>query len=101
MSKKRKTLQVTALLGAVSGATLMVGATATTVQAAETNRVEERCWDQQKTAPTTQYRLNGCAYDQYGLPIKGDGGDNDYTPADPGAGGGGGPSGGPQPGYTS
>ena len=96
MSKKRKALQVTALLSAVSGATMIVAASSTTVSAGETNRVEERCWDQERTNPTTQYRMNGCAYDQYGLtPNKGDGNDPGNTPADPGAGGGGGGGGNP------
>lgn len=103
MSKKRKALQISALLGAVSGATLIVAASSVRVEAAETNRVDERCWDQHKTAPTTQYRLHGCAYIEYGLtpkPTAGDGGENDGTPADPGIdGGSGGPS--PTPGYTS
>lgn len=97
MSKKRKALQVTALLSAVSGATMIVAAGSTPVGAAESNRVEERCWDQERTAPTTQYRMNGCAYDQYGLTPKKDGTDNNgFTPTDPGTGGGGGggPSGG-------
>ncbi|PZF76391.1 hypothetical protein DK847_14535 [Aestuariivirga litoralis] len=97
MSKKRKALQVSALLSAVSGATLMVAAGSTNVQAAESNRVEERCWDQQSTATTTQYRMNGCVYNQFGLVPK-DGTDvngNDFSTPDPGAGGGGGgPSGG-------
>jgi hypothetical protein len=98
MTKKRKALQVSALLSAVSGATMIVAAGS--ASAAETNRVEERCWDQERTAPTTQYRMHGCAYDQYGLTPKGDGGDNTFTPTDPGTGGGGGggPSGGG--GYT-
>lgn len=102
MSKKRKALQVSALLSAVSGATMIVAAGSAPVSAAETNRVEERCWDQERTAPTTQYRMHGCAYDQYGLTPKGDGSNNGYTPADPGTGGGGGgggPSGGG--GYSS
>ena len=85
MSKKRKALQISALLTAVSGATMIVTAGSATVNAAE-SRVEERCWDQERTNPTTtQYRLHGCAYDQYGL--RGDG-NNDGT--SPGAGGGGG-----------
>lgn len=96
MSKKRKGLQASALLSAVSGATLMVAAGSTSVQAAESNRVEERCWDQQSTASTTQYRMNGCVYNQYGLVPK-DGNDTNgsFNTPDPGAGGGGGgPSGG-------
>ncbi|WP_374332475.1 hypothetical protein [Aestuariivirga sp.] len=94
MSKKRKALQVSALLSAVSGATLIMSASAP-VQAAETNRVEERCWDQERTATTTQYRMYNCKYNQYGLK-PGDGGlDKGYNPDDAGTGGGGGgPSGG-------
>lgn len=102
MSKKRKALQVTALLSAVSGATMIVTAGTTPVSAGE-SRVEERCWDQEPFAPTTQYRLHGCTYNQYGLtPAPTGNGSNNggYTPAEPGTGGGGGgPSGGG--GYTS
>ena len=96
MTKKRKALQVSALLSAMSGATMIVAAGSTPVAAAETNRIEERCWDQERTAPTTQYRLHGCAYNQYGLTPKGDGDTTDPTPPDPGpdGGGGDGPSGG-------
>jgi hypothetical protein len=100
MSKKRKALQVSALLSAMGGATLLVAAGSVSVQAAETNRVDERCWDQQKTAPTTNFRLHGCSY---GLVPKGDGGaDKGKTPTDSGippGGGSGGPSSGP--GYVS
>jgi len=93
MSKKRKALQVSALLTAVSGATLIMSASAP-VKAAETNRVEERCWDQERTATTTQYRLHHCTYPQYGLK-PGDGGLDQGPNPSPGAGGGGGgPSGG-------
>lgn len=94
MSKKRKALQVSALLSAMGGATLLVAAGSVSVQAAEINRVDERCWDQEKTAPTTNFRLHGCTY---GLVPKGDGGPNKgNTPTDTGipSGGGGGPSGG-------
>ena len=98
MSKKRKALQVSALLSAVSGATLIVAASSVTVRAAETNRVDERCWDQHNGAQTGAGRLHGCNFIEYGLtpkPIKGDGGVKSTTPGDPGIGGGsGGPSGG-------
>lgn len=94
MSKKLKALQITALLTAVSGATLVAGASDSPVQAAE-KRVLERCWDRKNSSSQTNDRLRGCLYEQYGL--KGD-----DSAGDPPGGGGGGvnpqPGPGPQPG---
>lgn len=75
MSKKRKALQAVGLLSAVSGATLIVAVGSTSVRAAETNRVDQRCWDQNSPSGARD-RLHGCAYIEYGLtpkPIKGNG----------------------------
>ena len=95
MNKKRKALQVSALLSAMGGATLLVAASSVSVQAAEAKRIDESCWDQKKAAPTTSHRLKGCSY---GLVPKGDGPANKtQTPTDTGippGGGSGGPSGG-------
>lgn len=74
MSKKFKALQISALLTAVSGATLLVPVTSSTVNAAEVRQVGERCWDQ-----TTDRRLHNCDYIQYGL-TPGEG-DNTGAPA--------------------
>ena len=60
MSKKLVALRAAALLGAMSGATL-IASVGSPVQAAE-----ESCWDN-KLAPTKHHHTRGCAYDQYGL----------------------------------
>ncbi len=92
MIKKRKALQVSALLSAVTGATLILAANSSTVSAAP----KENCWDQQKNTPLTRHRYYGCYYDQYGLSHDGGGIKTrpDITP---------GPGPGPDPGppYTS
>ncbi|MFO1130985.1 MAG: hypothetical protein U1E16_03065 [Hyphomicrobiales bacterium] len=94
MSKKLKALQVSALLSAVTGATLIMSASAP-VQAAE-----ESCWSQLSRPNTHQY-VRGCAFDQYGLkpglrPADG-GADKGQNIPDVGGGGGGGPR--QEPGY--
>lgn len=73
MSKKTKALQISALLTAVSGVTL-VAASTSTVNAAEIRTVDERCWDQQPMT-SREYRLNNCAFLEYGL-RKADGSEN-------------------------
>lgn len=102
MSKKLKNLralQVTALLSAVSGATLIMSASAP-VKAAE-----ESCWEQPTTATTDERYLRGCAYNQYGLTTRlrpADGGENGPTDVDtPETGGGGGGGGTPVDPYRS
>lgn len=97
MSKKKKALQISALLTAVSGATLLVASGSSAVKAAEIRTVDERCWDQQPTTPR-EYRLNNCDFLEYGL-VKADGTDsNSNAPQNdvntPGTGGG---AGGPDP----
>lgn len=99
MSKKRKALQVSALLSAVTGATLIMSASAP-VQAAE-----ESCWNLPAGTTKKEIFLRGCAFNQYGLtpglrPADG-GDDNGQTLPDPGDGGGaGGPSTDPVDPYT-
>lgn len=97
MSKKFKNLralQVTALLSAVSGATLIMSASA------PVNAAEESCWEQPQGSTTDERYLRGCAYNQYGLGTllrPADGGENDPSDIDtPETGGGGGPD--PDPG---
>lgn len=94
MSKKKKALQISALLTAVSGATL-VAASDSAVKAAEIRTVDERCWDLQPMTPR-EYRLNNCDFLEYGL-LKADSNNNNTSPGSPGAGGGGG-AGGPDTG---
>lgn len=100
MSKKMKALQISALLTAVSGATLLVPATSSTANAAEIRTVDERCWDQQPG----DRRLHNCDFIQYGLtpgggPDAAGVGAGAVAPEDPDAGEGG--SGGPTPGGGS
>jgi hypothetical protein len=100
MSKKTKnlrSLQVTALLTAVSGATLIMSAS-TPVQAAEESCWEPQ-WEQQNGVEPRERYLRGCAFNQYGLGglRPADGGENDPSGVDtPETGGGGGPN--PDPG---
>jgi hypothetical protein len=94
--KKLKALQVTALLSAVSGATLLMSANSS-VQAAEESCWEPQ-WEQQNGVASKERYLRGCAYNQYGIGglRPADGGDNDPSDVDtPETGGGGGP--GPDP----
>lgn len=94
--KKFRALQVTALLSAVSGATLIMSANSP-VQAAEESCWEPQ-WEQQNGVANKERYLRGCAYNQYGLGglRPGDGGGNDPSDVDtPETGGGGGP--GPDP----
>ena len=89
MSKKNKAFQLSALLTAVSGATLLVSAD--TIRAAEIRTADERCWDQQPITPR-EYRLNNCDFIQYGL-LPSDDPNTDPSNVDtPDAGGGGGPT---------
>ena len=94
--KKLRALQVTALLSAVSGATLIMSANSP-AQAAE-----ESCWEpqwvQQNGVVKKERYLRGCAYNQYGLDPGLRPGDGQTDPAGTGpdtggggAGGGGGP----------
>lgn len=92
MSKKKKALQISALLTAVSGATLVV-ASGSGVKAAEIRTVDERCWALQPMTPR-EYRLNNCEFLEYGL-LKADSDNANLDGIDPPAGGGG--TGGPDP----
>ena len=65
MSKKNKALQISALLTAVSGATLI--ASAGNVRAAEIRTPDERCWEGKTQMTPLEYRLHNCEYVQYGL----------------------------------
>lgn len=99
MSKKKKALQISALLTAVSGATLLVVSSSSDVNAAEIRTADERCWDQQPQTPR-EYRLNNCDFIEYGL-VKADGTNTNSNASQndvntPGVGGGGG-AGGPDP----
>lgn len=85
MSKKMKALQISALLTAVSGASLIVSAD--TVKAAENRPIEERCWDQEAMS-TQGNRFNSCGFIQYGL-VPSDGPLNDVDTPDTGGGDGG------------
>lgn len=92
-SKRLKALQFTALLGAVSGATLIMSASSP-VQAAEESCWEPQ-WEQQNGVAAKERYLRGCAYNQYGLGglRPADGGDTDPGDVDtPETGGGGGPN---------
>lgn len=91
MSKKKKALQISALLTAVSGVTLL-SASDNAVKAAEIRTVDERCWDQQPMTPR-EYRLNNCDFLEYGL-RKADDNTAENNPTETG-GGGVGPGGGP------
>jgi hypothetical protein len=93
--KKLRALQVTALLSAVSGATLIMSANSP-AQAAE-----ESCWEpqwvQQNGVVKKERYLRGCAYNQYGLDPGLRPGDGQTDPAgtgpETGGGGGGGGTG--------
>lgn len=63
MSKKKKALQISALLTAVSGATLLMPAASSPANAAEVRTIDERCWDK----PSEYRRLHNCDFIQYGL----------------------------------
>lgn len=90
--KKLRALQVTALLSAVSGATLLMSANST-VQAAEESCWEPQ-WEQQNRVAIKERYLRGCAFNQYGLNPglrPSDGNQDDPSDVDtPGTGGGGG-----------
>lgn len=94
MSKKKKALQISALLTAVSGATL-VAASGSAVNAAEIRTVDERCWDLLPMTPQ-EYRLNNCEFVEYGL-IKSDSDTTSQNSVDTPDTGGGGGAGGPDP----
>jgi hypothetical protein len=92
MSKKAnklRALQVTALLSAVSGATLIMS-TVSPAQAAEESCWEPQ-WKQQNGVTPKERYLRGCAYNQYGLDPglrPADGGEDDSDGVDtPEAGG--------------
>lgn len=89
MSKKNKAFQISALLTAVSGATLLMSADS--VRAAENRPMEERCWDEESSIASRENRFNSCGFIQYGL-IPGSGNNNplgDVDTPDTGGGGGG------------
>ena len=105
MSKKNKVLQVTALLSAVSGATLIAGASSSPALSAEIRPVDYRCWDQEPHATSRDYRIHGCVYQEFGLARDhgGSGGPANSTTDNGGGsrpGPGPGPSPGPEPGPT-
>lgn len=91
MSKKKKALQISALLTAVSGASMLVSAD--NVRAAEIRTADERCWDRERPMSPLEYRLHNCEFIQYGLQP----GDTPANVDDTGGGGGANPGGGPTP----
>jgi hypothetical protein len=92
MSKKKKALHISALLTAVSGASLLVSAD--NVRAAEIRTPDERCWDRETPMTPLEYRLHNCEFVQYGLQPS----DSPLNDVDtPSPGGGGATDGGPTP----
>jgi len=96
MSKKMKALQISALLTAVSGATLLMPAASSPANAAEVRTIDERCWDK----PSEYRRLHNCDFIQYqygltpGTSPDGIGENNNTVGPDAPEGGSGGPGGG-------
>ena len=112
MTKKRKALQISALLTAVSGATMLMSASDPAFAAPVLNNIDQNCCPAQGSTdprcqnpvqpPSEEIRLHGCAFIEYGLTPNnripgGDGG----GAGGGGGGGGGGPEPGPRPPYTS